>query len=477
MKNENLRLKFSSIAANPIFIALLLVFLLSAYSVAASVSSVEISLSSTRATTGTSITASVTVTATGSESGSITLVVPSGVTIVDPSTGQYQGVSLSSTPTTKSFTIQGSTSGTYEISANSGGTTPNSPQTLVVVDPSTLTVSGSPSSTEKSSGDTFSLSITVNNPTSSAVTTSYKLSCPSGYSVSGDSSCDSTTTSSIGASSATTLSWTVTTGGSTGTLTFQLGSNTNAFSTSVTVPSSAGTTTTTTAAGAGTSGSSVATAVKVTKKYSSIIPEVAKAVTSFDLDQTDTQLTEILISVKNRVLDAEISIERLTSLPTNVPSPAASTYRIISIEQKNLPEENISSSKMKFKIEKSWITANGIDEKTVALYRLAGGKWNKLDTVKVDEDTKFVHFQATTPGFSYFVIGGEKLAAAAPAPSGEPTTAPTQPAPTEQAPTAPQKLPELPPYAYAIIVIIIAVIVVVVLAKKKIINIPFLQKL
>jgi hypothetical protein len=60
------------------------------------------------------------------------------------------------------------------------------PTTINVVAPDALTVSGSPSSTNKSTGQTFSLSISISNPQASSITTSYALSLPSGYSASGD---------------------------------------------------------------------------------------------------------------------------------------------------------------------------------------------------------------------------------------------------------------------------------------------------
>jgi PGF-pre-PGF domain-containing protein len=159
------------------------------------------------------------------------------------------------------------------------------------------------------------------------------------------------------------------------------------------------------------------TAGKVTKTYSSITPFTPKTITSADLEASGTHLTEIYISVKNRVTNVEITIEKLPKQPAEITiNVTGLVYKWISITKKNLEDENIEKAKIRFKVEKSWITDNNINSTTLALYRWHANKWNKLPTQKISEDSNFIYFEAETPGFSYFAISGEKIVAASLAP-------------------------------------------------------------
>ncbi|WP_319506911.1 S-layer protein domain-containing protein [uncultured Methanolobus sp.] len=71
--------------------------------------------------------------------------------------------------------------------------------------------------------------------------------------------------------------------------------------------------------------------------------------------------------------------------------------------------ENIENSVVGFKVEKEWIEENGIDVDSIRLCRHADGEWSYLETQKIDEDDKYLHFEASTPGFSPFAIVGDSV--------------------------------------------------------------------
>lgn len=425
----------------------------------AAVSSVTTSASAIKATTGTSITISATVTATSSESGSIQLITsPSGITISDPPGGQYQGVSLSTTPVTKTFTITAGTANTYSYYATSGGTQ-STTQTIVFVNPSALTVTGSPSSKSVSkAGDTFSLSISVQNSQSDAVTTSYSLSLPSGYSASGDLTSDTIT---VSGSSTTTLTWTITTGSSSGTIKFALGDNSNAFSSSVTVPAAAAVEEAAVAAGAPTPG------VKVTLqkgKATITVPSIAAGKSAVvNIEKTeDVAFTQIVIFVKNSVNNILVTITKLPGKPaTVVQEVTGKVYHYIEVNKTNVTDANINQTNIRFRVEKSWVNANNINETTIALYRFADNAWNKLNTTKSGEDTENILYDAVSPGLSVFAIAGEvKVAPVAPTPA---------PAP------APPAVPKVPRRGVGLVVTVIVLIAIIAgvvfyLVKKNVIK-------
>jgi hypothetical protein len=115
-------------------------------------------------------------------------------------------------------------------------------------------------------------------------------------------------------------------------------------------------------------------------------------------------------------------------------------------------DKDITKVKIRFKVEKSWISANDINVATIALYRYAN-TWNKLDTAKLSEDSSYVYFEAITPGFSYFAISGETITPITPTTTLPPTTTTILPTTTT--------LPEIIPKGYEWIYWVMAVVVIV----------------
>lgn len=70
-------------------------------------------------------------------------------------------------------------------------------------------------------------------------------------------------------------------------------------------------------------------------------------------------------------------------------------------------ENNIAEPQIGFSVAKDWLTKNGIDERSIALYRHNGGKWNALKTTTIGEDNSYIYFEAETPGFSAFAIAAD----------------------------------------------------------------------
>ena len=70
--------------------------------------------------------------------------------------------------------------------------------------------------------------------------------------------------------------------------------------------------------------------------------------------------------------------------------------------------KNIENPVVCFKIEKSWIKNNNINQSLVTLQWYDKG-WQSLYTEKVKEDQNYVYFKSKTPGFSYFAITGYNI--------------------------------------------------------------------
>lgn len=69
-------------------------------------------------------------------------------------------------------------------------------------------------------------------------------------------------------------------------------------------------------------------------------------------------------------------------------------------------EKNIKDPEIGFKVDRSWLSQNNIDESTITMYRYDEGQWNSLPTSKMRDDASDLYFIAKTPGFSPFSITG-----------------------------------------------------------------------
>ena len=373
---------------------------------------------------------------------------------VDPQSG-YSIVSSSS----KTYTFTPNTAQTYSnCKVSDGGSQYSSTFAINVVAPSTLTVSGSPSSTTKSAGDTFIMNISITNPTASAVTTSYSLSCSS-HTCSGDQTSD---TISISAGATTTLQWTVTVGSSSANITFQLGSNSNAFTSSVTVSS---TTTTTISGGDGGGGGGGTGAAKEKKKSQSWDKITPGSAEIMHVNDPDIGLKMINITVRNPAQTVTITVTKLTGQPaTVIHTISGKVYKYIDIEAKNLKDENISVVKIQFQVNKSWISTNNINRATIALNRYKNNNWEKLSTKEVSEDNDYIYYEAETPGFSTFAVTGEEIVTTSVVTTAMVTTVKTT---IPGIPTMPTEVGGIPTWIPVIIIIVVVIITAVFLLRGK----------
>jgi len=278
------------------------------------------------------------------------------------------------------------------------------------------------------------------------------LSCPT-HTCSGDQASD---TISISAGATTNLQWTVTVGSSSADITFQLGSNSNAFTSSVTVPSAA-TTTTTTPAAAGGGGGGGAVTNKTHKKSQTWIKITPGVATIMKITDPEIGFKQINITVRNPAHTVTISVTKLAGKPaTVVHEIVGKVYKYIDITTKNLKDEDLDEVKIQFEVNKSWINNNNIDPDTIALNRYRVNAWERLQTRKTSEDNDFVYYEADTPGFSTFAISGEVKA------EFTTTTVPgiTTTTPSELTTTVPITEAEMGVSVWAVVIVIIIIVAV-----------------
>jgi PGF-pre-PGF domain-containing protein len=159
----------------------------------------------------------------------------------------------------------------------------------------------------------------------------------------------------------------------------------------------------------------------------------------------DMDVSMITLKSDADVSDVEVKIEKVERTP-DIPEPSGIAYTYLDIEVETAGAAKIAG-RVEFKVAKSWIADNSIDEATVKLNRYdeTGGNWNALTTSKVGEDDATVFFEAHTPGFSLFGVTGEKKAEAAATPTPTTAVAAATPAATAASAATPTPSPTAPP--------------------------------
>jgi PGF-pre-PGF domain-containing protein len=103
-------------------------------------------------------------------------------------------------------------------------------------------------------------------------------------------------------------------------------------------------------------------------------------------------------------------VEMLKNTSSIVKEPAPGTvYRNANIWIGNSgfsSSDNFENARINFRVNKSWVSENNINESSVTLYRYYQNSWNQLPTTLSGENEVYFHFTAETPGFSPFAISG-----------------------------------------------------------------------
>jgi PGF-pre-PGF domain-containing protein len=200
----------------------------------------------------------------------------------------------------------------------------------------------------------------------------------------------------------------------------------------------------------------VAPEIIVSQELISIeVPEIYVSKITIDtpavFDISETSITQIAVSVVREVENVILKIRQLKDKPEEISAPEGIVHAYLEILAEKLSNADISTATITFKVERSWIKNQNIDETTITLYRYHAGEWQPLTTEKGWEDEEYIYFTAMTPGFSVFAIAGFGVEVEAP-----PAVLPTVPAvyPTVPAPVGPP--------LYLVILAAIALVAVIV---------------
>jgi PGF-pre-PGF domain-containing protein len=117
------------------------------------------------------------------------------------------------------------------------------------------------------------------------------------------------------------------------------------------------------------------------------------------------KIETVMIAVVSNVTDVEIAI----GMQPNQPSVGtnAKVYQSFEIVASNLPDQDIKSATIKFKVDRNWLSNNQVTQDKVSLYRLENGEWRELQTSFQKTDETYAYYEAVSPGLSVFAIAGQ----------------------------------------------------------------------
>lgn len=170
--------------------------------------------------------------------------------------------------------------------------------------------------------------------------------------------------------------------------------------------------------GGSISGASLVTAAPITSapiKVTSHDETITVSIPAVEANSTETinitgslPISRITISAAEKSDNARIEIRNISAPAAQ--KPEGEVFQYMNIEKINI---TISRVDLEFFVTKKWVSDNSINVSTIALSRLSGN-WTRLATAETGEDFSNFYFSSATPGFSYFAITGEKIAAQQP---------------------------------------------------------------
>jgi len=120
----------------------------------------------------------------------------------------------------------------------------------------------------------------------------------------------------------------------------------------------------------------------------------------------DIDIIQVFIDVFTRATISFRAVE-LTNGPSDAPPLLAPVYKYFEIVT-DLEDSNVENATIMFRVNKTWIQQNDINISTVVMHRYTT-QWNALPTVQIDEDFRYVYYEAQTPdGFSLFGVNATR---------------------------------------------------------------------
>lgn len=143
-------------------------------------------------------------------------------------------------------------------------------------------------------------------------------------------------------------------------------------------------------------------AIGITEVIDELVSETPETI---DLTQYNTALDSISVTATKTLQNVLVAVQTLSEIPQGLIPPSKEVYLYLDLEI-STDESDLSSVKLSFKVEQSWLTQYSIDKDSIILLRYHNNSWQELATSKTNEDATYVYYEAETCGLSTFAIAG-----------------------------------------------------------------------
>jgi PGF-pre-PGF domain-containing protein len=106
---------------------------------------------------------------------------------------------------------------------------------------------------------------------------------------------------------------------------------------------------------------------------------------------------------------AKIVIEDLKDDTSLVEKPTGVIYKSFNIWIDSDNVNDIENAAVDFKVEKTWLKANGLDTSAIVLNMYEGGKWIEVPITITSEDSQYIYFTAEVSEYSTFAITSKTI--------------------------------------------------------------------
>jgi PGF-pre-PGF domain-containing protein len=120
---------------------------------------------------------------------------------------------------------------------------------------------------------------------------------------------------------------------------------------------------------------------------------------------------EIKLRVNEAVNNVKVTVKKYDTQPSEITvAKTGQVHKYLQITTVNLGSK-LEGATLEFKVQKSWLTDNGIDKSNIALFHLdeSAGTWGELSSVYKEEDATYYYYEAQVPSFSYFAIAEKSV--------------------------------------------------------------------
>jgi len=172
--------------------------------------------------------------------------------------------------------------------------------------------------------------------------------------------------------------------------------------------------------------------IEVIEKYDMQISKDAFTSYRFTSEKNPIMFVNITGNTSLGIITASIEVLKNTSTLLIVP-PEGLVYKNANIwvgTAGYATTKNIKEAYIKFKVDNSWMSANGVSDSDIVLVKWDGNSWIQLETAQTTKDDTFTYYEAKTNAFSPFAISaikGRVEAAPTSTPAGVVTETPVMP--------------------------------------------------